>query len=155
MAPLLIAAFTLAMAARGLAATLPTGTSKLSERVLVGAALPTLPAIRARGLPLGPEYLTISVINSHSNAISTVHNSNPSRPEPTNLSEVQPGTIAVGSTATFAVPTGWEGNIAVVDARYKLSNSDTLIEANYVIPGGEFTHAVADVDISHVYVLLP
>lgn len=158
MTPLLSVFVILSMVAGCLAVTLPTGTgkgliSKPSESVIVSTALPSLPAIRARQIGLGPQYLTISIVNSHSNAISTVHNSDPSGPEPTDLSQVEPGTIAAGGTASFAVPTGWIGNVAVVDAQYGLSNSDTLIESNYVIPGGGYTHAVADVDVSHVYVL--
>lgn len=170
MAPSLKSALILSIAAGGLAANLPARTgeglvSKPSKRVLVGAALPTLPAIRGRatdsnsgsasstwtgaGPAPGPEYLTISIVNSHGHALSTDHHSNPSGPAPTDLAQVGPGTIAAGSTATFAVPTGWIGNVAVVDARYNISNSDTLVEANYVIPNG-YNYAVADVDISFV-----
>lgn len=172
MAPLLNTAFILSMAAGGLAAIPPARTGKElvsgpSKRVLVGAARPTLPPIRARaagsssgpvtstwtgvGPGPGPEYLTISIVNSHSHAISTSHNHYPKGPAPLSASQLGPGTIAAGSSATFAVPTGWIGNVAVVDARYNITTDDTLVESNYVIPE-RGNHAVADVDISFVYV---
>lgn len=60
-----------------------------------------------------------------------------------------PGTIPARGQAEFAVPTGWIGNVAIVPSEYEMSNDITLIEANYVIPGG-YDYAVADVDVSFV-----
>lgn len=60
-----------------------------------------------------------------------------------------PGVIPAGGRAEFAVPTGWIGSVAITPSRFRLTNDITLIEANYVVPGG-YSYAVADVDVSFV-----
>ena len=97
-----------------------------------------------------PEFLPITIINSHSNAISTSHAYNPG-PTPVD-GKPEPGTMAPMETATFAVPTGWGGNVAVVDSAHPIAwmGGDTLIEASFVVPFGSNGIAVADVDISLV-----
>lgn len=59
--------------------------------------------------------------------------------------------MASGATASFAVPTGWAGNVAIVDAGSAITGDDTLIEGSFVVPAtGGYTVAVADVDVSYV-----
>lgn len=97
-----------------------------------------------------PEYLTITVINSHGDAISTSHAHAATAPMAVS-GNVGPGTMANGATAAFAVPTGWIGNVAINDAAYTITGDDSLIEANFVVPPtGGYTVAVADVDVSYV-----
>lgn len=63
--------------------------------------------------------------------------------------------MAAGATAAFAVPTGWIGNVAINNAGQEITGDDTLIEANFVVPdSGGYKMAVADVDVSYVYVNL-
>lgn len=97
-----------------------------------------------------PEVLPITIINSHTNAISTSHAYNPG-PTPVN-GKPEPGTMAPGETASFAVPTGWGGNVAVVDSSHPVAwmGGDTLIESSFVVPYGSNGLAVADINISYV-----
>lgn len=95
-----------------------------------------------------PEYLTITVINSHGDAISTSHVHAVGAPSAVS-GNVGPGTMAAGETAAFALPTGWSGNVAINDAGWELTGDDTLIEASFVVPDG-YSVAVADVDVSYV-----
>ena len=95
-----------------------------------------------------PQYLTITVINSHGDAISTSHAHDPSGPGAVS-GNVGPGTMASGATAAFAVPTGWIGNVAINWAGAAITGDDSLIEANFVVPSG-YSVAVADVDVSYV-----
>lgn len=97
-----------------------------------------------------PALLTISLVNSHTAAISTTHNSNSGVPRPAS-GATQPGTLAAGATAAIAVPTNWAGIISVNDARNPVSDKNSLIEANYQNRSVEH-HAIADLDVSYVYV---
>ncbi len=97
-----------------------------------------------------PEFLPITIINSHPNPISTSHAYNPG---PTPIGgKPGPGTMAPGETAAFAVPTGWGGNVAIVDSSHPVAwmGGDTLIEGSFVVPYGSNGIAVADIDISYV-----
>ncbi|KAK8017850.1 hypothetical protein PG993_014176 [Apiospora rasikravindrae] len=91
-----------------------------------------------------PSLLTISVVNSHTAAISTTHNSNAGAPSPVSGS-LMPGTLAAGATGAIAVPTNWAGIISVNDAQYPISDENSLIEANYQYRAVE-QYAIADVD---------
>lgn len=97
-----------------------------------------------------PEFLPITIINSHPNPISTSHAYNPG-PTPVD-GKPEPGTMAPGETASFAVPTAWGGNVAVVDAAHPIAwmGGDTLIESSFVVPFGSNGIAVADINISYV-----
>jgi hypothetical protein len=93
--------------------------------------------------------LTIVVINSDTWPISTSHAHNAGGPSAVS-GNVSPGTIAAGATAAFAVPTGWAGNVAVVQygSGRAIVGDESLIEASYVLQGG--SAAVIDVDVSYV-----
>ncbi|CRG86958.1 hypothetical protein PISL3812_03971 [Talaromyces islandicus] len=95
-----------------------------------------------------PDIVTITVINSYGGPITTSHSIATSVPTPVS-GDVSTGTMSDGETASFAVPTGWIGNIAVNDAQYETTGDVSLIEANFVVPWGG-TVAVVDVDISYV-----
>ena len=95
-----------------------------------------------------PQYLTITVVNSHGDAISTSHVHAANGPSAVS-GNVGPGTMAAGETAAFALPTGWSGNVAINDAGWSLTGDDSLIEASFIVPDG-YSVAVADVDVSYV-----
>ena len=95
-----------------------------------------------------PEYLTFTVVNSHGDAISTSHAHAANGPSAVS-GNVGPGTMAAGATASFAVPTGWAGNVAINDAGWTITGDDSLIEGSFVVPQG-YSVAVADVDVSYV-----
>ncbi|EED20759.1 conserved hypothetical protein [Talaromyces stipitatus ATCC 10500] len=95
-----------------------------------------------------PECMTIVVVNSHGDTITTALDTNPSAPTPVSGNTV-PGTMTNGETASIAVPTNWIGNLAINDARWGLTGDDSLIEANFVVPYGESV-AVGDIDVSYV-----
>jgi hypothetical protein len=60
-----------------------------------------------------------------------------------------PAVLEVGATGSFAVPTGWAGNIAINKAGSAITGDDSLIESSFVVADGD-TVAVADVDVSYV-----
>ncbi|KAK9420157.1 hypothetical protein SUNI508_06685 [Seiridium unicorne] len=152
----LVSSLVILLASGALGATLPAvtgveGTANPSGVVLVGAANPKVTstaAVHAININSPPQYLTITVVNKHGDAISTSHVHDPNAPAAVS-GNVGPGTMANGATAAFAVPTGWIGNVAINDAAWALTGDDTLIEANFIIPSG-YSVAVADVDVSYV-----
>jgi len=97
-----------------------------------------------------PNVLSITVINKHTAPISTYHAHEAGGPTAIG-GEAGSGTMAKGATAAFAVPTGWAGNVAVVEygGGRTVAGDESLIEANFKKPDG-YTVAVADVDISYV-----
>ena len=121
----------------------------------IGGALDPIPTNRvgkfdAVDIASPPEFLTIQVVNSHGDAITTSHAHATTGPSAISGNTL-PGTIANGATAAFAVPTGWVGNVAINDAGSEITGDDSLIEANFIVPPtGGYTVAVADVDVSYV-----
>ncbi|KAK8067353.1 Osmotin- thaumatin-like protein [Apiospora hydei] len=128
----------------------PSITSTSSSSSMVVAASPSAQDIGGATATTTepPSLLTISVVNSHTAAISTTHNSNAGAPSPVSGS-LMPGTLAAGATEAIAVPTDWAGIISVNDARYTPSDKNSLIEANYQYRSVE-RYAIADVDVSYV-----
>jgi hypothetical protein len=95
-----------------------------------------------------PKYLSITVVNKHTVAITTAHAV--AAGAPTAVSgAVGAGTMAKGATAVFAVPTGWIGNIAINEYPKNIVGDESLIESNFVKPDN-YKVAVADVDVSYV-----
>ncbi|KAI0142917.1 hypothetical protein GGR57DRAFT_485249 [Xylariaceae sp. FL1272] len=95
--------------------------------------------------------MTITFVNKHNMAVSTTHGRNAGAPAATS-GNVAPGTMAVGATAAFAVPTNWAGRVAVAEARWgPLVNGRlaTLLEANFNYAAG-YGVAVPDFDVSYV-----
>ena len=98
-----------------------------------------------------PALLTVSIVNSHTVAVSTGIASADSK-IPIASGSTEDGTLAADATAAFAVPTNWAGRVHVNEAQYPPSTSDSLIETNFVVdPACAF--AVATIDVSYVYVL--
>ncbi|KAF3766432.1 hypothetical protein M406DRAFT_222992, partial [Cryphonectria parasitica EP155] len=95
-----------------------------------------------------PEYLTVLVWNNHGDTITTSHARNAGSPTASG-GAIANGVIANGATATFAVPSGYAGNVAVNDGNYELTGDDSLIELSYVVADG-YDFPIADVDISYV-----
>ncbi|KAL1854071.1 hypothetical protein Daus18300_011569 [Diaporthe australafricana] len=99
-------------------------------------------------MDLPPEHLTIEIVNSYGHAITTAHASNAGSPTPVG-GEIKPGVIPHGTSASFAVPTGWAGNVAMNRANLSITGDVTLLEASFVVVDG-WDFAVAGVDVSHV-----
>lgn len=95
-----------------------------------------------------PEYMTIVVVNSHGDTITTSLDTNPGSPTPVSGGKGA-GTMTNGQTASIAVPTNWIGNMAINDALWGITGDDTLIESNFVVPSGGDV-AVGDIDVSYV-----
>lgn len=90
------------------------------------------------------DLLTITVVNSHGDDISTIFTG----PTPVAGNTV-PGRLANGESGSIVVPAGWLGNIAVNDAQFSASTGDeSLIESSFVDQGAGF--AQGDVNISFV-----
>lgn len=140
----------LGLASSVLAAPQPalTGTEGTIASTVRIAGPTAAPNIHGLEIAAAPQFLTITVINSHGDAISTSHAHDPNGPSAVS-GNVGPGTMANGATAAFAVPTGWIGNVAINDAGWAITGDDSLIEGNFVVPQGS-TEAVADVDVSYV-----
>lgn len=140
----------LGLASSVLAAPQPalTGTEGTIASTVRIAGPTAAPNIHGLEIAAAPQFLTITVINSHGDAISTSHAHDPNGPSAVS-GNVGPGTMANGATAAFAVPTGWIGNVAINDAGWAITGDDSLIEGNFVVPQGS-SEAVADVDISYV-----
>jgi hypothetical protein len=144
-----------ALASAGLASPagpLVTGTEGIITSTPVGGALaPTKAPIVGNedvAFAAPPQYMTISVINMHGDAITTSHAHNAGSPSAVS-GNVGPGTMAAGATAVFAVPTGWAGNVAINDGRYAITGDDTLIEGSFDVQGNS-GYAIVDVDVSYV-----
>lgn len=142
------------------AAATPVPTPVQQQQALLAAPKMTTIVVQealisalADGVPYAtwaPDVLPVTIINSHTNPISTSHAYNPG-PTPVG-GKPEPGTMAPGETASFAVPTGWGGNVAVVDSAHPPAwmGGDTLIEGSFVVPYGSNGIAVGDIDISYV-----
>ncbi|KAI0602005.1 hypothetical protein F4775DRAFT_588824 [Biscogniauxia sp. FL1348] len=106
------------------------------------------PAPRAIQAP--PPLLHITLVNAHTAPLSTAHASNAGAPAPVR-GPTRPGTLAVGATAAFAVPTGWAGRVVVAEAEADGLGLGlgSLVEAGFTV-WRDFGVAVADVDVSYV-----
>lgn len=99
-------------------------------------------------IPIGPEFMTFTVVNKHTASISTTHVVGAGAPTAVS-GPVGAGTMAPNASSSFAVPLNWTGNVAVIDAAYSITGDVSLIEANYV-QNWNFSTPVTDVDISYV-----
>ncbi|KAI1816581.1 hypothetical protein GGS20DRAFT_583410 [Poronia punctata] len=98
-----------------------------------------------------PDGLAITIVNHHYAPVSTTHNRNAKAPVATS-GHFAPGTIGVGQSAVFAVPTNWGGRVGVAAAHegpLTDGRDVSLIEASFMY-SPDVGFAVADVDISYV-----
>ncbi|KAK6189578.1 putative secondary metabolism biosynthetic enzyme [Pestalotiopsis sp. IQ-011] len=148
----------LSLVVGALSATIPVVTGTASTANLPGVTLvhaakrsvvTALPSpLVARSMASPPEFLTINIVNSHTAAVSTAHVHDVDSPAAAS-GNVAGGTLAQGAAASFAVPTGYIGNLALSEAHHPISADDTLIELNFVF-AKDYNVAVADVDVSYV-----
>lgn len=90
--------------------------------------------------------MTITVVNSHGDDISTIHNHGGGS---TAIGNVAPGRMGNGQSDTFVVEQGFDGNIAVNDALWiDYTGDESLIEASFHDQGAGY--AQGDVDVSYV-----
>jgi hypothetical protein len=64
--------------------------------------------------------------------ITTAHASNAGSPTPVG-GPIPAGVVPNGTTTSFAVPTGWAGNVAMNRANMALTGDVTLLEASFVV----------------------
>lgn len=93
--------------------------------------------------------ITVTIVNSMTDAVSTTIASNAGVPALVTGGESMTGTLAAKATATVVAAQGWNGNIAIGDANFPLANNQyaTLIE-----PGLDLNNVtwMMDLDISYV-----
>lgn len=130
-------------------ATTPVTSSKALSTSIPSSVVPA-PTItstsKAAEAPSVAGERTFTVVNLHTAAVSTIHDDTVGTPTSAGAA-IRPGTIAAGATATFAVPRGWIGNIALNDANFPVTTNSTLLEANFVDWSGV---PKADFDVSYV-----
>ncbi|CAG8973116.1 hypothetical protein HYALB_00007593 [Hymenoscyphus albidus] len=95
--------------------------------------------------------LVIEVINKFGKDVYTRHAHNQGGPGAIS-GNVADGVLKNGASAAFAVPTGWAGNIAVVEngGGRKIVGDESLIEGSFVAQAGVGSGAIIDVDVSYV-----
>ncbi|KAI0508487.1 hypothetical protein F5B22DRAFT_649980 [Xylaria bambusicola] len=98
------------------------------------------PATLTRG-----EYV-VTLVNSHTADITTAHNQNLGAP-----TAIQDGGSIVesGSTAIFAVPTGWAGRVAMAEAGVLIRDRASLLEGSFIHDEGLGAARIA-LDVSYV-----
>ncbi|KAI2629396.1 hypothetical protein GGS21DRAFT_222447 [Xylaria nigripes] len=90
------------------------------------------------------EYV-VTLVNSHTTDISTVHGQNIGSPTAIN----DGGSILeAGATAIFAIPTGWAGRVAMAEANIPILDRASLLEGSFMIQYG--TEAQIALDVSYV-----
>lgn len=93
------------------------------------------------------DYMTVTVINSHGDDISTVH-VNGAGPTPV-AGNTDPGRMGNGESSVFVLAPGWNGNVAINDAQWSATTGDeSLIEGSFVDQGAGY--AQGDLNISFV-----
>lgn len=116
-----------------------------------------IPAITTAPKPMapadivpGPPFVTITVENHHTAPVYTAHVLAAGAAEVVG-GKPPDGAMARGATSEFAVPTGWEGMVAVVEdlPTNVIRGDESIIESNYKVPP-DYTVAVLDVDVSYV-----
>ncbi|KAK5652409.1 hypothetical protein OQA88_10602 [Cercophora sp. LCS_1] len=134
------------------ASNMPTRTLKVQPRYIgtlgvepSGALGPT-PAghPEANDFPPAPPLITLVVANKAGVALTTTHGLNT---QTDGVIDQTPqgglptaGTMAAGATKTLLYPTGWGGNIAFNNAKYRIQGDETLIESSFKIQSETETH---------------
>ncbi|KAL8365320.1 hypothetical protein RB595_004225 [Gaeumannomyces hyphopodioides] len=118
----------------------PTAAPSLAERADDAAVLARAPAA-----------VTWRITNKLGAPVSTVHARNAGAPGAIS-GNVNPGTLANGAVGSFAVPTGWAGNVAVVQhgKGRAVVGDESLIEGSFVVQKGMGPAARIALDISYV-----
>ncbi|KAI0850569.1 Osmotin, thaumatin-like protein [Daldinia vernicosa] len=93
-----------------------------------------------------PGDFVFTVINSHTAAVSTLHQAGAGSPTATRVDNPA-NTIAPGDTITFAVPTGWFGRLAMYEKGFDVVDRATLLEGSFFMDSG---HAMMAMDVSYV-----
>ncbi|KAI0534019.1 hypothetical protein GGR58DRAFT_505734 [Xylaria digitata] len=130
-----------------LASSLPTSASLRYPNITQNEPLPIPTPTRV----INPETLSqgeyvVTLINSHTAAISTVHGQNEGSP-----TAIQDGgsILAANATAIFAVPTDWAGRVAMAEAGIPIRDRASLLEGSFIVQRG-LTEARIVLDVSYV-----
>lgn len=118
-----------------------------SKGTITSPVLPAHSTPALVGIGPAPISLTITVVNSHGAAITTSHAHGAGGPAASG--EIGHGTIAAGATASFVAPRNWSGIVAVNDARYDVTDNDSLVEGSFKWVE-DYDRWVVDLDISYV-----
>ncbi|KAI1073652.1 hypothetical protein F5B20DRAFT_497997 [Whalleya microplaca] len=88
----------------------------------------------------------VTLVNSHSAAITTLHAQNLNAPTAVRIGgELPVGTIKPKGSAVFAVPTGWAGRVAVQEVGYEITDRVSLFEGSFMVQYGEEARIALDV----------
>lgn len=90
----------------------------------------SIPFVHVSQLAIRLWFKELTTVIGHE--ITTAHASNAGSPTPVG-GPIQPGIIPNGTTASFAVPTGWAGNVAMNRANMSITGDVTLLEASFVM----------------------
>ncbi|RWA04719.1 hypothetical protein EKO27_g10384 [Xylaria grammica] len=130
-----------------LALSSPTPTSSRHRHSVRNEPLPT----PAPTTVINPETLSrgeyvVTLVNSHTAAISTAHNQNVGSP-----TALQDGgsVLEANATAIFAVPTNWAGRVAMAEAGVAIRDRASLLEGSFIVQEG-LTKARIVFDVSYV-----
>jgi hypothetical protein len=107
--------------------------------------------------PPGPPFVTITLMNHHTQSVSTAHaravgtdGAGKTYPDE-NGGMKTPAVMSPRATAEFSVPTGWSGRVAAVEhvGINQIIGDESLIEANYRM-ADDPVNAVFAIDVSYV-----
>lgn len=139
----------------------PTRTIDIMAREIGTLGIPKSGALgptpaghnEAADFPPAPPLITLMVANKAGVALTTTHGINTLNGTvdvPPQGGVPGPGTIAVGATKTMLYPTGWGGNIAFNNAKYRIQGDETLIEASFKRQKPEHQNAGFAINVSFV-----
>lgn len=104
-------------------------------------------AERPRQATGAPSELTITVVNKMTTAISTAYAANPGVPSLA-AGNQGAGTMSAGETASIIAPSGWAGNIGMVELPHSITGDVSLLEGSMMDQGNGYP--VVDMDVSYV-----
>lgn len=115
-----------------------------------GGALDPHPLVTLTAFTDGPATYTLTISNGAGRALSTAHYV-ASTDTPVLSENPQPGVFAAGASQVLHVPRGWEGNVAIGEARFGLPGPfASLIEGSYKQQLPTTTDWLWAMDVSYV-----
>ncbi|KAI3332445.1 hypothetical protein HD806DRAFT_519179 [Xylariaceae sp. AK1471] len=122
----------------------PSNAGSITRRQALSTPAPSsISSIDPNTLYQG-EYV-VTLVNSHTTAITTAHNQNAGAPIAIHDNR---GVLEVNATAILAVPTGWAGRVAIAEAEYTIRDRASLLEGSFI--SHENAEARIFLDVSYV-----
>ncbi|KAK3321770.1 hypothetical protein B0H66DRAFT_638306 [Apodospora peruviana] len=127
----------------------PTETATSAPEVTAAPSVAERQEAEAKLAARGPNEWTISIVNKLGRDIMTAHGLNAGFPAPVR-GNVGRGVLRNGQSDFIAVPSGWAGNIPIVESGgvRDFRGDESLIEASFVTQGG--SQAIFDINVSYV-----